>query len=306
MTAVMLHSDLVCMAATAADREIGGHAASSRFAISTGPAAQRSTKAGPARALAGRDGSASPGTVAGTTPAASAAGTAPGGSIQSAAALPGREENPVPDPAAAARPPVAPAAVRACGLTAPPLGGPGSAGLPASGSRASVNRRCCESERLTSSVGGSAAPRLPSVRAGAARASADMRAPAPAASSPGSCAAAETSLWAGSPVPGRWPASGPPAAAASGPCPGCGCCAAPAPGKRGRKNCASRSPATCSVHRPAASRSSSARPASSLRPSAQLGIDLQRVEYTCSEQAGKEGAIPALALKQKDGRLCLA
>lgn len=114
MTAVMLHSDLVCMAATAADKEIGGRAASSRFAATTGPAtAPRKTNAGPARALAGRDGSASPGTMA---------GTAPGGSIQSDAALPGREENPVSDPAPAARPPVAAAAVRACASMALPLG----------------------------------------------------------------------------------------------------------------------------------------------------------------------------------------
>ena len=295
MTAVILHSDLVRMAATAADREIGGRAAANCFGFGTGPAAQRRTQADPACALAGRDGSVSPGTVA---------GTAPGGSIQSAAALPSREQNPVPDPAPAPRPPIGAAAVRACGST--PLGGPGSARGRASGLRASTSGRCCESMRLMSSIGGSAAPGHPFMSAGAARASADEHAPAPAASSPGSSAAAQASLQASSLFPERWPASGPPAAAASGPGPGCGCRTVPAPGQRGRKNCASRSPATCSALRPAASRSSSARPASSVRPSAHFRVDVHRVKCACSQQSNKEEAASASASKQKVYRLCIA
>lgn len=56
MTVARLRSDLVCMAATAADSEIGGNrAASNCSAIGMGPAAKRRTKARTARALAGRD-----------------------------------------------------------------------------------------------------------------------------------------------------------------------------------------------------------------------------------------------------------
>lgn len=227
------------------------------------------------------------------TPAGSAAGNAaaPGGSIHSAAALPGREQNPAPDPAPAAWPPVGPAAVRARGSMASPLGGPGTAGGPASEPRSSTSGRCCEPKGLASSVGSSASPRLPVVPAGAAGVSADVRAPKSATSSPDSCAATQTSLRAGSPDSGRWSASGPSAAAgSSGRGSGCGCCAAPAPEQRGRKNCASRSPATCSALRPAASRSSSARPTSKPTPSAQLGMMHTETSVRAVSNRGRDHA----------------